>query len=217
MTAKVSTIVLSFIVVLVLLAAACQLPIRLEDGVIFGEEQATVDWPRSAFAPPWQVLQVKVDEPLYIQSYHVSQVSKLKELRIWVNGQLLRDPQTGELDFPGRLASAQVLQGQWPKPNISVEPWPPAEPDLVPEMRPEQAEPFPSEKCRNLLQTGRLVQEGVLLKTAPEALEFPASSWIVCHVWTGFIPGTYDLSLQVTDERDQAGNVIVQRIEVIEP
>ena len=217
MTAKVSTIILTFIIVLVLLAAACQLPIRLEDGIVFGEGQAAVDWPRSAFAPRWQAIQVKVNEPLYIQSYHVSQASKLKELRIWVNDQLLRDPQTGEFNFPVKLASAQVLQARWPKPNVSIEPWPPAEPALLTETWPEQAEPFPSEKCRNLLQTGKLVQEGVLLKTNPDVLEFPASSWVVCHVWTGYKPGTYDLSLQVTDEREREGNVIVQRIEVIEP
>ena len=194
-----------------LLAVACQSPIPL-NGLTTGLIASSTGWPRSTFAPERQVLRAKVGEPLYIESHHVSQVSQLKQLEIKVNDQ----PVTGEFAFPDEFALVQVLIGQWPpRSEPTAEPWPPAAPANEP--WPLSAQPFPAEFCRDLLQTGQPRQEYILLKDAPEYLEFPSSTWIVCQVWTGRKPGTYDLSLQVTDAQNQPGNLIVQRIEIIEP
>jgi hypothetical protein len=43
---------------------------------------------------------------------------------------------------------------------------------------------------------------------------FPNTTWNVSLIWIGHTPGTYDLSLVVTDETGHKGEPIVQRIEV---
>ncbi len=186
----------------VLLALACQLPSISWNRSSQSVTETPQTWPSSTFVPPRQLIQVFVDEPLALESYHVSRTGKLNKLWISVNGQPLRDEQNAEFPFPGELASFQVLRRE--ESGLG-------QPAELP------AANFPSPFCRRLAQNGRLVQRSALARNAPLELEFPASTWTVCHVWMGHKPGTYDLTIQVTDEQDRPGNVITQRIEVLEP
>ena len=44
--------------------------------------------------------------------------------------------------------------------------------------------------------------------------EFPNSDWTVSLIWIGHVPGTYNLSLVVTDRAGKPGNRVTQWIEV---
>lgn len=147
--------------------------------------------PVSNFVDPRQSIRVGVGEPLAIASYHRG-YTKLSSLQISVNGQPIRSEATaGQANtFPDTLAAAQVLV--WGQPaQASLE-----------------RLSFPSPACQYLGQAGGPVQ------TNPLPLAPPSSVWTVCHIWTGHIPGTYDLSLVAVDDAQRAGEPIVQRIEV---
>lgn len=183
-----STIILSAVLGLALLTLSCQ---SLPGFEIFGgEEVSAAGQPRSHFVPPQQTIQVRVGQPLPLESYHISR-NKLSSIKIFINGQPLRTEETaGQSPFPMELAQAQVLvRDQPPEANL-------------------QALTFPSFTCRNLIDKGGPVQRNSL------DLEFPSSNWTVCHIWIGRVPGTYDLSLVATDRAGQEGEPIVQRIEV---
>ena len=44
--------------------------------------------------------------------------------------------------------------------------------------------------------------------------QYPNSEWYVLLIWIGHMPGTYDLSLVVTDRAGRTGEPVTQRIEV---
>jgi hypothetical protein len=185
---KKSTVILFFTVTLVLLAGCQSLP----GFNIFSSGQETdAAKPRSNFVDARQSIQVGVDEPLAIASYHRGH-DKLAALQISINGQPLRSEATaGQPNtFPENLATAQALV--WGQPTLA------ALANLD----------FPAATCENLASAGGPVQSHVLLLTPP------SSVWTVCHVWVGHISGSYDLSIVAVDEAQRSGDPIVQRIEV---
>lgn len=145
--------------------------------------------PRSNFVPPRAIITVNAGERLQLESYHLSD-RQLGSLKISVNGQPIRSEATGgEPTFPSNLATLEVLV--WPS----------------------QADPAPfilsSATCKATLNGG----EARVLN--PVELAFPSKSWSVCHVWTGNVPGIYDVSIQAFDRDQRPGEIAVQRIEVI--
>lgn len=68
---------------------------------------------------------------------------------------------------------------------------------------------FPAE-----LATVQVLLDGQPVQTNPIEPVFPTRNWEVAIVWMGHTPGTYDLSLVVTDEAGRKGEPVVQRIEV---
>ena len=191
MLKKTQTFVLFVATGLLLFLTGCEVP---EDGFgLLGTGSAVAGAPRSNFVSERQVLRVRVGEPTPIESYHLSGPNKLGKLEIFVNGQLVKSEQTdGSLAFPDTLATVQVLErGRPDQPDFAIL-------------------EFPAPACNRLLVKGGPAAAHLLER------EFPASTWTVCHVWIGHIPGTYDLSLRVTDRTGQPGEMITQRIEVLE-
>lgn len=183
--AKKSITILFAIISLALAISACQ---ALPGFNIFGSGQsADQAKPLSNFVDRRQTIRIGVDEPLGIASYHRGH-TKLAALKISINGQQLRSETN---NFPETLATSEVLV--WGQP---------AQASL------EQVA-FPSPACQYLLTAGGPV------KTSALPLTPPSSVWTVCHIWTGHVPGTYDLSLAAVDEAQRESQPIVQRIEVI--
>ncbi len=146
--------------------------------------------PHSNFVPPRAIIQVEVGQPWPIESYHISK-NKLDVVEIFVNGQPLRAEETsGQPTFSTELATVQVLDRGRPVHEAFT------------------VLEFPAAICQTLLEKGGPVQTNSL------ALKYPSSTWSVCHIWIGHIPGIYDLSVVATDKADQKGEAIVQRIEV---
>lgn len=147
--------------------------------------------PISNFVDLRQSLKAGVGEPLAIASYHRG-YSKLAALQISVNGQPVRsETSAGQSNtFPDTLATTQVLV--WGQPSQAT----------------LERVNFDSPACQNLRRVGGPIQTDVLPLTPP------SSVWTVCHIWTGHVPGTYDLSLVAVDDAQRPGEPITQRIEV---
>ena len=114
------------------------------------------DKPVSTFVPPYDILQVGVDTPTPIETYHISN-NHLVNLEILINGQA---------NFPPDLATVQVLID------------------------------------------GQAITASLI--APPE----PTANWTVNLLWTGHVPGIYELSLKATDVEGREGEPIVQEIEV---
>ncbi len=184
---KKSNITVLFATTLVLLTMACQ----LSEFINFSSTgPAATGVPRSNFVPPREIIQVDVGEPWPIESYHISK-NKLGAVEIFVNGQPIRAEETsGQPTFPTELATVQALiRGRIAEPSFTVL-------------------KFPAATCRILLEKGGPEQTNSL------ALKYPSSTWSVCHIWIGHIPGAYDLKVVATDKAGQESKEIVQRIEV---
>lgn len=185
---KNSTVIQFLIIGLTLWLTGCQ---PLPGFKIFTGVESDQTAPQSKFVSPRPVIQVGVDQPLPLETQHTGS-DKLASVEVFVNGQPLRAEATaGQSNvFPEILATAQVL---------------------VRDHSPETALPavkFQSSACRLLQQFGRTIQTNLL------PLPYPNSRWTVCHIWTGHIPGTYDLSIVATDVQGRKGQPIVQHIEV---
>lgn len=173
---------------LVLLSLACQISDELVSLRLF--EPVATEGPRSTFVPPREVIWARVGEPLPIESYHIDE-NGLQTLEIFVNGQPLQaEASGGQAAFPQNLAAVEIAA--WPEPTS------PSEPLL-----------FPASPCSDFL-LGR----GTKAVLGRLALKFPSTTWSVCHIWTGHVPGVYELSLIATDAEGHRGRPIVQRIEV---
>lgn len=66
------------------------------------------------------------------------------------------------------------------------------------------------------LATVAFVVNGQEIRSGYVQPPYPTTTWTVPLIWTGHVPGTYDLVLQVTDKANETG-VITQRIEVVGP
>jgi hypothetical protein len=191
MQQKKQAIFLILVVGLLLWLTGCEVP---EDRFgLLGAGGPAEGAPHSNFVSATRILRVKVGQPIPIESYHLTHSGKLGQLEIFVNDQPVTSEQTGgEVVFPEYLAELEVLQrGRPAQPAFSLL-------------------EFPAPTCRRLLTTGGPVKVHVIER------EFPAAYWTVCHVWIGFKPGTYDLSLRATGRNGQPGEMITQRIEVLE-
>jgi hypothetical protein len=148
--------------------------------------------PRSNFVAAYRVVRVPAGQPVPLESYHLTQDGRLGTLEIFVNDQPLRSEQTAASAFPDNLATFQILQRERPgQPDFSVL-------------------EFPAPACERLLVTGGPANAHRVERP------FPAATWTVCHVWVGNVPGVYDVSLRVTDRAGRQGEMITQRIEVLE-
>ena len=183
---KKSNIIVLFATTLALLTMACQ----LSEFINFSSIGPAATGVRSNFVPPREIIQVEVGQPWPIESYHISK-NKLEKVEIFVNGQPIRAEKTsGQPTFPEGLATVQgLIRGRPAREAFTVL-------------------KFPAAACRILLDKGGPEQTNSL------ELKFPSSTWSVCHIWLGYIPGTYDLSVVATDKAGQKGEAIVQRIEV---
>ena len=190
MQQKKQAIFLILVVGLLLGLTGCEVP-ENRFGLLGGGGSAQ-GAPHSNFVSATRILRVMVGQPVPIESYHLTHSGKLGQLEIFVNDQPVTSEQTGgEVVFPEYLAELEVLQrGRPAQPAFSLL-------------------EFPAPACRRLLTTGGPVKAYIIER------EFPAAYWTVCHVWIGFKPGTYDLSLQVTDLEGRQGEKITQRIEVL--
>ena len=67
----------------------------------------------------------------------------------------------------------------------------------------------------NDLATVRLITEdGEVTSSSVAPATGPTYSKTVLIVWTGHVPGVYELRMTATDTADRTGNAIIQRIEV---
>ncbi len=209
-------LIISFVIGLILLLTACEVPTELSLG---GGGRNSVQPPHSVFAaaykfvpvrqaaledgevemrkeyvhlPAQPTFQVAVGHPLHIETYHLSRSSKFGRVDIWVNGQLVRSEQSGgPAAFPDYLAEMQVL-GE-------------ADGVLSPDFM-----LLPSSNCQ------RVGEMGLTRRLNPIELKYPSSTWSLCHTWVGLTPGTYELKMQATDRAGVKGFPVVQRIEVFE-
>ena len=148
--------------------------------------------PHSNFVDARVVRQVRVGQQVEIESYHLSRGSRLGEVQIWVNDQLIRSEQTAApSNFPDYLGDVQVLG--WIDQRDATK-------FLI----------FPSATCDYAAQVG------VSRSKNPIELDYPSSSWSLCHIWIGFVPGNFVLSLEATDSAGNIGQRITQHIEVLE-
>jgi hypothetical protein len=156
---------------LVLLIQACQLPLQVNrpGGEAAARTASGTVQPYSALVPSGKILRARVNEPLLLETYHMSRAG-LDTLNVSVNKQPL------------------------PQENLSP-----------------QTPFFPRH-----LATVTFVVNGQEIRTGYLQPPYPTSTWTVPLIWTGHVPGTYDLVLQVTDKANQKGD-ITQRIEVIGP
>jgi hypothetical protein len=133
-----------------------------------------------------------VGQQVEIESYHLSRGSRLGEVQIWVNDQLIRSEQTAApSNFPDYLGDIQVLG--WIDQRDATK-------FLI----------FPSATCDYTKQVGEPRSKN------PIELDYPSSSWSLCHIWIGFVPGNYVLSLEAADSAGNIGSRITQHIEVLE-
>ena len=150
--------------------------------------------PRSAFVPRQDKLVVDLEEPVIIETYHTSK-NRFGSLEISVNRQPVTENGSAVDDM---LASVGVA-------TIKV---------LAPTT--EYADGVcVGDRC-DVLSTTIVSITSDPIVVLPIPSEYPNTTWKVLLMWTGHIPGTYDLMMQVTDKAGNQGKRITQRIEVKE-
>ncbi len=146
------------------------------------------DKPLSTFvAPDAPIVRVGVNEPIILTTYHVSR-NKLDKLEILVNDQLVRteDSSAQATTFSPDLSLVQVVDNG--------------------EVKLSAASP-----AIEVAVDDTFVDVVTVNPVKPKSL---TSAWTVSLLWRGRVPGTYKVSLQVTDEADRKGEPVVQWIEV---
>lgn len=153
--------------------------------------------PASTFVTARARLQVGVGETVLIETYHLSQNSPAA-MKVWVNGQPVgADESTpAAAVFPDSLATVELA---------TVRP--------VPAVFNCAAVVCLSTADNEPVMVKAIIQRGPL-RSAVLRPEFPNSTWAAPLLWTGHVPGTFDLSVQVTDRAGKTGPKITQRIEV---
>jgi hypothetical protein len=180
---------------LALLTLSCQTLGNFELGDTAAPTPTPVALPHSAYEPPTKKTQVLVDQAIPIETHHLTIMrDRLAELAIRVNGQLIRsEANTGPETFPPELATIRVVTRDQAAPVSPVS---------------FESPSFPT--CQDAL-----TEQGPVMNSPVSP--FPSSVWDVCYIWVGHIPGTYDLSVMVTDTAGKPSEWIFQRIEVIDP
>ena len=169
---------------------ACQVTDNL--GLTGGDATATE--PRSFFVPHQDKLVVDLEEQVIIETYHTSK-NRFGLLEISVNRQPVTESGSAIDDM---LASVGVA-------TIKV---------LAPTT--EYANGVcVGDRC-DVLSTTIVSTTSEPIVVLPIQSEYPNTTWKVLLAWTGHVPGTYDLTMQVTDNAGNQGERITQRIEVKE-
>ncbi|MBN1218230.1 MAG: hypothetical protein JXM69_04820 [Anaerolineae bacterium] len=153
--------------------------------------------PTSTFVSHQNRLQVRVGEEVMIKTYHTSK-NKLGELEILVNRQPLGASEAAPQPntFPDTLGTTELV-------TIKV-----LEPTA------DYVDGVCIGALCNQLATMRVLTTSQPLLADSVQSQYPNTTWTVFFLWTGHTPGSYDLSLQVTDNAQQKGPRITQRIEV---
>ncbi|MBN1993641.1 MAG: hypothetical protein JW953_13150 [Anaerolineae bacterium] len=197
--AKYSTMLIRLILGLTWLTLGCQSLTEATSLGVASPPAASGPWPHSTFVPNPANIQVKVGQELYLESRHLSPHG-LGALEILVNGKpagtIEANPQAFSL--PDTLASVEFATLKVVAPNT----------DLA------------NRVCLGA-PCDQLITEEISVQNQPIRLSsarspYPNSSWTVFLLWTGRLPGTYDLSIQVTDNAQNKGPWLTQRIEVVE-
>ena len=175
-----------FLIFIVWLMLACQ----LTDDLGLTGSNPTATNPLSTFVPHKEKLVVDLEEQVIIETYHMSE-NKFGSLELFVNRlpAAENEPALTSVD----LATLKVLA-----------------PTTV----------FADGKCISdgcdELSTTTVSITNQPIVIPPIQSEYPNTTWNVFLMWTGHVPGTYDLTMQVTDNAGRQGERLTQRIEVKE-
>jgi len=179
-----------FLILTVWVMLACQ----ITDSLDLTGSNTVPTGPRSIFVPHKEKLVVDLEEQAIIETYHMSK-NRFGSLEVSVNRQPVTED--GSTVDDG-LASVAVA-------TIKV---------LAPTT--EYANGVcVGERC-DVLSTTIVSITSDPIVILPLQSEYPNTTWKVLLMWTGHIPGTYDLTMQVTDNAGKQGEQLTQRIEVKE-
>ncbi len=184
---------------IILFMSACWLMLAcgLTDSLGLTGTSATPTWPQSTFVPHKDELIVDLEEQVVIESHHMSK-NRFGSLEIMVNRQPAAEGESTSVIFDDTLASVELA-------TIKV---------LAPTT--EYADGVCiGEVCDELITTVVSVTSEPIM-VYPVQSEYPNDTWTVFVMWTGHVPGTYDLSMIVTDNAGNRGERITQRLEVKE-
>jgi hypothetical protein len=177
-----------FLVFGIWLMLACQLT---DDLGLTGSNAAAAD-PRSSFVPHREILTVDLEEQMIIETYHMSK-NRFGSLEILVNQQPVTDNGSATNN---ELASVAVA-------TIKI---------LAPTAEYANGVCI-GDKC-DVLSTTTISITSDPIVILPIQSEYPNNTWNVPLMWTGHVPGTYDLTMVVTDNAGKQGERLTQRIEV---
>jgi hypothetical protein len=179
-----------FLIFTVWLMMACQ----LTDNLSLTGSNASTTGPVSTFVPHQEKLVVDLGEQVIIETYHMSE-NRFGSLEIFVNQQPAAEI---ESTIGSTLASVDLATLKVLAPTTEY-----ADGECV------------SNSCDELSTTTiSITDEPIVIP--PIQSEYPNTTWSVFLMWTGHVPGTYDLTMQVTDNAGIQGELLTQRIEVKE-
>jgi hypothetical protein len=138
--------------------------------------------------------QVPARERLVLETHHITgMINQLTSLAIYIDGiPIPTEATSGQPTFPPELATIQIVTVDRPEKALLAD-----------------VEPFLPPTCEDVLE-----QEGIVLHSPLS--RYPSADWNVCYIWTGYVPGTYDVLMVATDSAGKSAR-ISQRIEVIDP
>ena len=164
---------------------------RLTDDLGLTGSSATPTGPRSSFVPHPEKLVVDVGEQAMIETYHMSE-NRFGSLEISVNRLPAAENESALTSVS--LATLKVL---------------------APTTEYANGECVDDGACDELSATTVSITDQPIV-IPPLQSEYPNTTWKVYLMWTGHVPGTYDLTMQVTDKAGKQGERLTQHIEVKE-
>jgi hypothetical protein len=179
-----------FLIFTVWLTLSC----RLTDDLGLTGSTPTITGAVSTFVPHQEKLVVDLGEQVIIETYHMS-ANRLGSLEIFVNRQSAADIGS---TIDTTLASVDLA-------TLKV---------LAPSTEYAGGECI-SDSCDELSATIVSMSDQPIA-VPPIQSEYPNTTWSVFLLWTGYVPGTYDLTMHVTDNAGIQSDPITQRIEVKE-
>ena len=176
-----------FLILTVWVMLACQ----ITDSLDLTGSTPTPSGPRSTFVPHPEKLVVDLEEQAMIETYHLSE-NRFGSLEIFVNR--LPVPENYSTLTSVEIATLKVL---------------------APTTEYADGVCVDEGDCAELgTITVSITDQPIVVP--PIQSKYPNTTWRVYLMWTGHVPGTYDLTLQVTDNAGKQGERLTQRIEVKE-
>ena len=176
-----------FLILTVWVMLACQ----ITDSLDLTGSTPTPSGPRSTFVPHPEKLVVDVGKQTMIETYHTSE-NRFGSLEIAVN-------QLPAAADESALTSVDLA-------TLKV---------LAPTTEFADGVCVDDGRCDELSATTISISDQPIV-IPPIQSEYPNTTWTVFLSWTGHVPGTYDLTMQVTDKAGKQGERLTQRIEVKE-
>lgn len=180
-----------FLIFSVWLMLACQ----VTDDLGLTGSNTTSTGPRSTFVPHKEELVVGLEEQVIIETYHMSE-NGFGSLEISVN----RLPVVENESSLGTTLTSVDLA------TLKV---------LAPTTEFADGVCIDDDGCDELSTTIVSITDQPIV-VPPIQSEYPNTTWSVFLMWTGHVPGTYDLTMEVTDNAGNKGKRLTQRIEVKE-